>query len=198
MENIFEIIKTYVTPIALIIIFIIGLIYLLKYMIEKIIDNVLSKKYSKKVVDYENTINRRTIVYKILLERELELYSNYFSYASSLITDIQNVQNNYDNLLNDNKEKEPIEKKIVRILILIQKLNHDIILYKSYCDKRVYDELVKLITLTDDYLEKKLDKKITKDKKEIDKMSNELISQLSLTITMMHEREKEMLEKEII
>lgn len=37
------------------------------------------------------------MVYKIFLKKELEFYNIYFSYATNLVTDIQDVQYNYAN-----------------------------------------------------------------------------------------------------
>lgn len=147
MEKLLEVIKIYGVKITLIIIFIIGIIYILKFIIEKLIENILSSKYSKKIVDYENTINRRTMAYKILLEKELEFYNIYFSYASNLVTDIQDVQYNYDNSLIDNKYIESLKKYILKVLELILNLKRDSLLYESYCDRRVRTEVSKLIVI---------------------------------------------------
>lgn len=147
MEKLLEVIKIYGVKITLIIIFIIGIIYILKFIIEKLIENILSSKYSKKIVDYENTINRRTMAYKILLEKELEFYNIYFSYASNLVTDIQDVQYNYDNSLIDNKYIESLKKYILKVLELIPNLKCDSLLYESYCDRRVRTEVSKLIVI---------------------------------------------------
>jgi len=147
VEKLLEVIKIYGVKITLIIIFIIGIIYILKFIIEKLIENILSSKYSKKIVDYENTINRRTMAYKILLEKELEFYNIYFSYASNLVTDIQDVQYNYDNSLIDNKYIESLKKYILKVLELIPNLKRDSLLYESYCDRRVRTEVSKLIVI---------------------------------------------------
>ena len=121
MEQLSQLIKVYGQKITLIIIYGVGIIYLLKFIIEKLIENILSSKYSKMIVDYENTIYRRTMSYKILLEKELEFYNIYFSYASTLVTDIQDVQYNYDKSIVDKKYNESLRKYILKILELIPK-----------------------------------------------------------------------------
>lgn len=179
MGDLMQLIKTYGVNITLIIVFIIGIIYFLKFIIERLIDNILSSKYSKKVVDYENTINRRTMVYKILLEKELEFYSIYFSYASSLVTDIQDVQYNYDNSLTDNEYLESLRKYILKILELIPKLKHDNLLYECYCDKKIRFEITKLIVMLQENFATKVDIMMSKSnkkkkyKEEIHKMCDE-------------------------
>lgn len=201
MEKLLEVIKIYGVKITLIIIFIIGIIYILKFIIEKLIENILSSKYSKKIVDYENTINRRTMAYKILLEKELEFYNIYFSYASNLVTDIQDVQYNYDNSLIDNKYIESLKKYILKVLELIPNLKRDSLLYESYCDRRVRTEVSKLIVILQEKFAPQIDIMMSKGNKkrkykdDIDKICNEIIMQLALISTIIQTRENELAER---
>lgn len=201
MEQLSQLIKVYGPKITLIIIYGVGIIYLLKFIIEKLIENILSSKYSKMIVDYENTINRRTMAYKILLEKELEFYNIYFSYASTLVTDIQDVQYNYDKSIADKKYNESLRKYILKILELIPKLKRDSILYESYCDKRVRVEISNLIVMLQEDFTTQVDimmGKVREKKKyqnDIHKMCNEIIMQLALVSNFIQTREKEMSEQ---
>lgn len=201
MEKLLEVIKIYGVKITSIIIFIIGIIYILKFIIEKLIENILSSKYSKKIVDYENTINRRTMAYKILLEKEFEFYNIYFSYASNLVTDIQDVQYNYDNSLIDNKYIESLKEYILKVLELIPKLKRDSLLYESYCDRRVRTEVSKLIVILQEKFVPQIDIMMSKGNKkrkykdDIDKICNEIIMQLALISTIIQTRENELAER---
>lgn len=201
MEKLLEVIKIYGVKITSIIIFIIGIIYILKFIIEKLIENILSSKYSKKIVDYENTINRRTMAYKILLEKEFEFYNIYFFYASNLVTDIQDVQYNYDNSLIDNKYIESLKEYILKVLELIPKLKRDSLLYESYCDRRVRTEVSKLIVILQEKFVPQIDIMMSKGNKkrkykdDIDKICNEIIMQLALISTIIQTRENELAER---
>lgn len=201
MEKLLEVIKIYGVKITSIIIFIIGIIYILKFIIEKLIENILSSKYSKKIVDYENAINRRTMAYKILLEKEFEFYNIYFSYASNLVTDIQDVQYNYDNSLIDNKYIESLKEYILKVLELIPKLKRDSLLYESYCDRRVRTEVSKLIVILQEKFVPQIDIMMSKGNKkrkykdDIDKICNEIIMQLALISTIIQTRENELAER---
>lgn len=201
MEQLSQLIKTYGTKITLIIILAIGILYLLKFIIEKLIENILSSKYSKEITNYENTINRRTMAYKILLEKELEFYNIYFSYASTLVTDIQDVQYNYDKSIVDKKYTESLRKYILKILELIPKLKRDSILYESYYDKRVRAEISNLIVMLQKDFAPQVDimmGKVREKKKyqnDIHKMCNKIIIQLALISTFIQAREKEMSEQ---
>lgn len=204
MENLLKLIKIYGAEITLIIIFLIGIIYLLKFIIEKLIESILSSKYTKKVVDYENTINRRTMAYKILLEKELKYYDIYFSYASNLITNIQDVEYNYDKSLDNKKDNkkyiESLRKYILKVLKLIPELKHDSLLYEAYCDKRINIEITNLIVMLQKDFATKVDIMMGKDgkkeeyKDEIHKMVDKIIAQLALISTIIQLKEKEMLE----
>ncbi len=201
MEQLSQLIKTYGTKITLIIILAIGIIYLLKFIIENLIENILSSKYSKEITDYENTINRRTMAYKILLEKELEFYNIYFSYASTLVTDIQDVQYNYDKSIVDKKYTESLRKYILKILELIPKLKHDSLLYECYYDKRVRVEISNLIVMLQEEFASQVDTmmgKVREKKKcqnDIHKMCDKIIMQLALISTFIQTREKEMSEQ---
>lgn len=201
MEKLSELIKVYGIKITLITIFIIGIIYFLKFIIEMLIENILSSKYSRKIVDYENTINRRTMAYKILLEKEFEFYNVYFSYASNLVTDIQDVQYNYDNSLVDNKYIEPLKEYILKVLELIPKLKRDSLLYESYCDRKICVEVSKLIVMLQEKFAPQIDIMMNKGNKkkkyqdDIHKICNEIIMQLALISTIIQTREKELAEQ---
>ena len=201
MEQLSQLIKIYGPKITLIIIYGVGIIYLLKFIIEKLIENILSSKYSKMIVDYENAVNRRTMAYKILLEKELEFYNIYFSYASTLVTDIQDVQYNYDKSIVDKKYNESLRKYILKILELIQRLKRDRILYECYYDKRVRVEISKLIVMLQKDFTPQIDimmGKVREKKKyqnDIHKICDKIVMQLALISTLIQTREKEMSER---
>lgn len=201
MEQLSQLIKIYGPKITLIIIYGVGIIYLLKFIIEKLIENILSSKYSKMIVDYENAVNRRTMAYKILLEKELEFYNIYFSYASTLVTDIQDVQYNYDKSIVDKKYNESLRKYILKILELIPRLKRDRILYECYYDKRVRVEISKLIVMLQKDFTPQIDimmGKVREKKKyqnDIHKICDKIVMQLALISTLIQTREKEMSER---
>lgn len=199
MEIINEIFKTYGTTIGLIIVFVIIVIFCSKIIIEKMVENVISSKYSKKVADYENSIYKKTMAYKIMLEKELNYYDIYFSYASTLVTDIQDVSYVFNKRIKGNDDIEKLKHYLLHILEIIPKLKRDTILYECYCDEKVKTQITKLIVmLQDDFLKNieifiKNPKRIRKQ--EIIKICDSIVMQLAMISVTIQEREKLMVEQ---
>ena len=70
------------------------------------------------------------MAYKMLIENELEFYSKYYSFASNIVPDIQDVKYT----LNNSNHKD-FKKYTLKIIDVIPKIKRELLLYESYCDK---------------------------------------------------------------
>lgn len=199
MEVIKEIINLYGLQVGLAVIFIFVTIFCYKVVIEKTIESIISSKYSKKIAEYENKIYKRTLAYKIILEKELNFYDKYYDYASTLITDIQDVSYYFENNIKDSKDVDRLKKYIINVLEIIPKIKKELLLYESYCNESVKIEVTKLIVMLQKEFAQKIkifiedEKKIKKE--QIIKICDNVLMQLAKISVMIIEREKKLVEE---
>ena len=188
MDFIEDIFKIYGLKITIIVLAIIGLYYILKLIIEKIlIDNANIKR-----IKAENEYQRKTMAFKILIERELEFYEKYYEYASKFITYIQDIRFN----LNKGNFEIYISYTI-KTLELIPLFKRDVLLYEAYCDSQVMKRITSLIT----YMQEIFFPKIINDKKHmknnehlLDDDCDNLLMEFSIINTLIKKREQDMIE----
>ena len=153
ITNIKYFVDTYGLIITTIFLAIIGVIFLTKFFVEKIFESYIVTKKQMKIINFENEINKKTMAYKVLIENELKFYDKYYSFASKMITDIQDVKYN----LNNSNHKE-FKKYTLKILEVIPEIKRELLLYESYCDKNVSDAITGLIEILQDEFLVKLSK----------------------------------------
>lgn len=188
MEFIDNIFKVYGLKITIIVLAIIGLCYIFKLILEKI----LIDKTNIKRIKAENEYQRKTMAFKILIEKELEFYEKYYEYASKFITYIQDITFN----LNKGNFETYINYTI-KILELIPLFKRDVLLYESYCDNQVLEGITSLITYLQDIFLPKLikDKKQMKNNEHLlDNDCDNLLLEFSVVNTLIKKREQDMVE----
>lgn len=188
MEFIDNIFKVYGLKITIIVLAIIGLCYIFKLILEKI----LIDKTNIKRIKAENEYQRKTMAFKILIEKELEFYEKYYEYASKFITHIQDITFN----LNKGNFETYINYTI-KILELIPLFKRDVLLYESYCDNQVLEGITSLITYLQDIFLPKLikDKKQMKNNEHLlDNDCDNLLLEFSVVNTLIKKREQDMVE----
>lgn len=189
MEDLKYIIDSYGSKTAVLFLSIIGFIYLIKLIVEKIFDNYILKKKKKEIIEYENAIQRSTIAYKLLLEKELEFYEKYFDYASELVTDIQDIEYNY---LKFNKKL--LKKYILKVLEVIPKLKKDAIVYEAYYDSKIRKAIISLIKVLQDDFAHKIEKIMAKEVKneKVKMLCDDVLKKLALISSLIYLREEKM------
>ena len=189
MEDLKFIIDTYGIEITVIILALIGFISIIKRIIEVICDNYFSTRKQKKIIEHENKIQRSTMAYKRLIEKELEFYENYFLYASNLVTDIQDVYYNYENY-----DVKNLKKYILKVLDVIPKLKKESILYEAYYDSKIGKAITNLIVfLQKDFTENVediIDKKM--ENSDVKCICDKVLMHMALISSLIFKREQDM------
>ena len=197
INNVKDLIDTYGLIITTIFFAIIGLISFIKFLVEKLFENYFITKKQIKIVNLENEINRKTMAYKMLIENELEVYNKYYSFASNIVPDIQDVKDT----LNNSNHKD-FKKYTLKIIEVIPKIKRELLLYESYCDKNVFNAITELIKILQKEFLVKLDMIISKNEikgseNELDDICDKVVMQLALISTLICTREKIMSGQEL-
>lgn len=188
MDFIDDIFEVYGLKITIIVLAIIGFIYILKVFFEKI----LADNSNVKRIKSENEYQRKTMAYRIMLEKELEFYEKYYEYASNFITYIQDIKFN----LNEGNF-DTYKSFLIKTLELIPLLKRDVLLYESYCDDQVFNGIASLINYMQEIFLPKIitDKKHVKNNEHLlDDDCDNLLMQFAVISTLIKTREQKMVE----
>lgn len=198
INNVKDLIDTYGLKITTIFFAIIGLKSFIKFLVEKLFENYFITKKQIKIVNLENEINRKTMAYKMLIENELEFYNKYYSFASNIVPDIQDVKYTLSN-----SNHKDFKKYTLKIIEVIPKIKRELLLYESYCDKNVLNAITELIKILQKEFLVKLDTIISKNKikgseNELDDICDKVVMQLAWISTLICTREKIMSGQELV
>lgn len=167
MNDAIQLINDYGLKFGIIIVFFLIFIFLIKYIVEIVLNNIVSTKYTNKVAKYENSLQRKTMAYKVILEKELEFYEMYYKSASKLVTNIQDIETNCIEYISGNDESfEKVRKYMLSVLKTIPEIKSKILIYESYIDIEIMERVTSLIVKLQEEFLPFVEKIMKEDKKE--------------------------------
>lgn len=124
----------------------VAIVGFMKGLIQKWIENALDNAGEKNVAKYSNGLQRRTMAYEMLLQKEFEFYENAAKFSSELIVDIQDFTY-YAGCNEDQADMYDYEKAkeiALKIISSIPQFKRDSLLCHNYIPTNI-DEAATLL-----------------------------------------------------